>query len=218
MLRYAYEAYGALLSLHPDKRRHGACLERLPQTARTAPLGPLNIQNATTKLVNDTQACSVEYSQHEMISFHSSCTNCKKRIQLTYSVYIYIVQLEATLGASSQKHFASSKMQSKKYMNSVSVTWWINGLISSVSTSVWTDADSDVRLDYIGTLVSWAWCKFCIPLASLRGPHLCASVTIKKKKVVSATLNKYQWFLSSQTNRIHQQNAQYPPCKYSIFQ
>ena len=98
-----------------------------------------------------------------------------------YIYILYIVQLEATLGASSQKHFASSRMQSKKYVNSVSVTWWINGVISSVSTSVWTDADSDDCLDYIGNLASWAWCEFCIPLASLTGPHLCASVTIRKR-------------------------------------
>lgn len=49
-------------SLHPDKRRHGASLETLPQTAIIAPVGPWSIQNATTKQVNDTQACNVEHS------------------------------------------------------------------------------------------------------------------------------------------------------------
>lgn len=66
VVHYAYEAYGVQRCLHPDKRRHGACLERLPQTAIAAPLDPLSIQNATTKPVNDTQACNVEYSQHGM--------------------------------------------------------------------------------------------------------------------------------------------------------
>lgn len=60
-----YEARGVQQSLHPDKRRHGACLETLPQTAKTAPLAPSSIQNATTKPVNDTQACSFEYSHLE---------------------------------------------------------------------------------------------------------------------------------------------------------
>lgn len=60
---YAYEAYDVQQSLHPDKRRHGARLEKLPQTAITAPLAPLSIKNAMTKPVNVTQACSVTDSQ-----------------------------------------------------------------------------------------------------------------------------------------------------------
>jgi len=69
---YAYEAHGELQSLHPDKMRHGACLERLPQTAKTAPRVPLGVQNATSKPVNDTQACSVEYRKH---GIHSIMNN-----------------------------------------------------------------------------------------------------------------------------------------------
>lgn len=75
---YACEALDVLHSLHPDKRRHGACLARLPQTAITAPQGPLNIQNATTKPVSDIQACSFKYSQRGMISLHTPCNNFEK--------------------------------------------------------------------------------------------------------------------------------------------
>lgn len=53
-------------SLHPDKRKHGACLERLLQTEKTAPLAPLIVQNATTKPVNVTQTCSVVHNQQGM--------------------------------------------------------------------------------------------------------------------------------------------------------
>lgn len=63
MCRCACERHATPQPLHPGNGRHVACLERVPQTVIAAPLGPWNIQNATTRPVRDTQTCSDENSQ-----------------------------------------------------------------------------------------------------------------------------------------------------------
>lgn len=65
--RCACERHATPQPLHPGNRRHGACLERVPQTVIAAPPGPWNIQNATTRPVSDTQTCSAEHSQHSTL-------------------------------------------------------------------------------------------------------------------------------------------------------
>ena len=51
--RGSYETRGEQPTLHPDKRRRGVCLEIPLQTAKTAPLAPLVVKNATSKPVSN---------------------------------------------------------------------------------------------------------------------------------------------------------------------
>lgn len=90
--RYAFEAGGVKLCLHPDKRRHGACLERFPQTATTAPLVPLSFQDATIEQVNDTHTCSVRYSHHKSKHFDILHDFCFKKVELTLSHTICVLK------------------------------------------------------------------------------------------------------------------------------
>lgn len=103
VLHNAYEGHGALRSLHPDKRRHGACLERLPQTAKTAPLAPLSIQNVTSKPVNDKRMqCGVQPIRDDSNLSHALglgiilYVHAQRRTKVLRTLDAYIVTIRVT--------------------------------------------------------------------------------------------------------------------------